>query len=92
MADSKKITGTTKSGFKFCINKDVWDDMELLEELEEIAKGNILVLPKVCERTLGKAQKENLYNHVRDEAGKVSANTVCDTLNEIMLLANAKNC
>lgn len=79
-------TGTTKSGFKFSVNEEVADDMEFLEELME-AQENAVFFPKVITRLLGSEQKKELYDHLRNEEGRVPIEAVTETFAEIMTLA-----
>lgn len=64
------ITGATKSGFEFSIDSDAIKDMEFLELVGE-AENNPTKLGKMYERLLGKEQKKRLYDHVRNENGRV---------------------
>lgn len=77
------VRGTTKSGFQFEVSKDVANDMELLEMLEEMTDENIFAMGKVCKKILGEAQKKALYNHLRTEDGRVPVNMVSETITEI---------
>lgn len=79
----KKIT--LKNGFKCSINDNRFDDMELLEDLAEVDKGNVLLLPDVISRILGEDNKKKLYDKVRDKkTGIVSSIAVGDALQEII--------
>ena len=75
--------GTTKSGFKFVIEDGVFDDMELLEALADVDKGNSAALPDVIVRVLGEDQKKKLYDHLRDQNGRVPVSKVGAELAEI---------
>ena len=86
------LTGVTSSGFHFEIDEDNLDDIEVLEGLAKIDKGNPLALPDVIERILGTEQKKALYEHIRKEKGKVPTSTVNQELTDIILNAdNGKN-
>lgn len=74
--------GVTKSGFKFVIEDGVLDDMELLEALVDVDKGNSAALPDVIVRVLGEDQKKKLYDHLR-ENGRVPVSKVGAELAEI---------
>ena len=64
-------SGKLQNGFKFKVDEASLDDMELLEDLAEIDKGNVLKYPSAIERILGKEQKAKLYDKIRDpETGK----------------------
>ena len=69
------IKGTTKSGFDYTVQEEALDDYELLEELREI---------DAIEKIIGPEQKEQLKEHVRDEAGRVSIKRMFDEVGEIL--------
>ena len=77
----KKIE--TSTGFKLAIDIDFGDDMELFEELVEMEKGNATALPGVVAKILGEKDKKRLYDHVRDEKGKVKITAVEKEIVEI---------
>lgn len=79
----KKIT--LQNGFKCEIDDQRLDDMELLEDLVAVDKGDVLKLPAIIEKILGVEQKKKLYDKVRDKkTGTVSSIAVADALQEIM--------
>ncbi len=86
-----KINGTTKSGFKFEIDEDALDNMEVLDYLAEADDGDSLAIPKLLNTILGKEQKKRLYNHLRTEKGNVPMKAVNDEVQEIFELCKAKN-
>lgn len=72
-----KIKGKTKTGFNFIIDEDIRDDMELLDNLIEMSKGNNAVVPDILISLLGEEQKKKLYDHCRNEkTGRVSSKKV----------------
>lgn len=74
--------GTTTSGFKFEVDDGINDDMELLENLIRMDKGDLSVLPDVMDTVLG-GQKAALYDHCRGDNGRVSAAAVMSEIKEI---------
>lgn len=80
----KKIKRTTKSGFDYTVQEEALDDYELLEELREIDKGNTSLVVDAIEKIIGPEQKEQLKEHVRDEAGRVSIKRMFDEIGEIL--------
>lgn len=77
--------GTLSNGFKFSINEDSLDDMELLEALAEADKGDVLKFVDVLDKLLGEKQKAKLYDSLRDKkTGIVSVTKVGDALVEII--------
>lgn len=78
----KVIIGTTKSGFTFRIDADILDDMELLDTIASIDE-NPLAISKVLKRVLGKEQHKALYDHLRNEQGRVSVMAVSEAIVDI---------
>lgn len=75
-------SGVTKSGFKFEIEDNALNNMELLDVLEETGEDPIGV-SKACTLLLGKKQKKALYDHVRKDDGTVPIDGVCNELKGI---------
>jgi len=72
------------NGFECVVNDDVFDDMELVEDLAE-TEVNPLKFKDVLNRVLGVNQKKALYDAVRDpKSGRVPISDVSDSLFEIM--------
>jgi len=79
------LTGTTSSGFNWQIEEDALDDMELLDALSEIDSGKLDSVSAACLHLLGKEQRAALYDHRRDERGRVRISDVSNELGEILL-------
>lgn len=77
------MEGKTKSGFQYKIAASAADDMELLENLVAIDKGDITKVPAAIDAILGEEQKKALYDHLRGEDGRVSVTKVIQELTEI---------
>ena len=75
---------TTKSGFCCEIDPEVLNNMELVDALAEVQNGNSLAYPTVCLLILGKETRTRLFNHLRNEAGRVPPADVDRELTEIM--------
>lgn len=69
MSDTNIVKITTQSGYELSIDKDSMNDMELLEDLVELDKGNIAVLPDISSRLLGDG-KADVYSHIKKATGK----------------------
>lgn len=85
----EELKGKTKSGFEFTIQKDISDDMELFELLVEADEGKASVLPKILTRILGPEQKKLLYDHCREESGRVRMTVVSEELAQIFQAVNS---
>ena len=73
------------SGVTLEIPDNAIDDMEFLELLISIDKGNPLAMPEAVEKLIGKEQKEKLYNAIRTEDDRVPVKDVRDSLLEILM-------
>lgn len=78
------LTGTTSTGFEWSIEEDALDDMELLDALAEIDAGKLDAVSPACLHLLGKEQRARLYDHRRDERGRVRISDVSAELGEII--------
>lgn len=77
------ITGRTSSGFEFHLNENTMDDYELLEALCEIDNGDYSKTTLMVEKLLGKEQKNDLKEHVRNKEGKVLSSLILAEVMEI---------
>lgn len=75
------ITGKTKSGFEFSVNRDDLDNWELFDAICMADEGNIAQIRKVASIILGKEQFTRLIDHLRDENGRARTT---DVLSEVM--------
>lgn len=76
------VKGTTSTGFNFEIDPDVVKDMEVIELIADVAEDGSK-MPKMLVAILGKDQKTSLYNHVRNDAGRVLFDDVNKEMEEI---------
>lgn len=76
------MKGETSTGFKFEIDDNRLDDMELVDVMAEI-DANPLLMPKLCRMLLGEGQKKRLYDHLRMKDGRVPIETVANEIQEI---------
>ena len=77
------ITGTTGSGFNYEIDDDALNDMELLDALCDLDRGDHSAISEVIRRLMGE-QKKALYEHLRGMDGRVKADEVINTVAEIL--------
>lgn len=75
--------GTTKTGFAFTIEDSALNDMELLEALTEVDRGEHGSFPIVIKRLLGDEQKKKLYDHCRDDSGRVPITSIAQEVADI---------
>ena len=77
------IKGKTESGFEFKLDEEVLNDLEFIENLKAVDKGDVTLLPEVVETVLGKEQKKMLYDHIRSKVGRVKIDLIAVELQEI---------
>lgn len=78
------IKGKTSTGFEFEIDKDRVNNMEYLETLAEIKKGNAEAYPEAVSLLLSKEMKKALYDHVRTEDGRVPLEDIDREIDEML--------
>ena len=76
------ITGKTKTGFEYEIDKKTLNDYEFLEEIDNIGK-NPLIIIKLLKRLLKEEQLEKLKEHIRNEEGIVQIDKMEKELTDI---------
>ena len=76
------ITGKTKTGFEYEIDKKILNDYELLEEIDNIGK-NPLIIIRLLKRLLKEEQLEKLKEHIRNEEGIVPIDKMEKELTDI---------
>ncbi len=81
------VKGETKSGFKFEIDPDEVNDIEFLERLGE-AGEDVSKMPRIMKEILGEDQRKRMYDHIRNEKGKVPIDAAMDIFTEILTIAN----
>ena len=78
-----KIKGRTATGFSFEIDEEARDDMEILERLIDMSRGDLTAMPDVLVGLLGTDQKKALYEHCRGKNGRVSSKAVYEEVQSI---------
>ena len=88
--ENEKVHIKTESGFECEVDADANNDQELLEALIEL-DNNPLYYIKTIKLLLGEQEKQRLYDHLRNENGRVPATKVMETIGEIIKLLGEKN-
>lgn len=78
------IEGKLSNGFEYSIEKDSFDDWELLEILERIDEGDQKLIVKAFPMILGERQFASLKEHIRNAKGRVSIVEMVSCFSEIM--------
>ena len=78
------IKGETTSGFEFEVDRNAVNNMELVDALADASgDDDLLAVSRVCRLLLDKETKERLYDHVRNEEGRVPVELVSKEVMEI---------
>lgn len=77
------IHGITSNGFEFEIKKDVMDNAEFMEVLEEAAE-DMPSYRKIGRMLLGDEQKKKMYDFFRTDDGRVPIDSVNTAFLEII--------
>lgn len=86
------IEGKTSTGFKFAIDENNFNDMEFIEVLKKVteietennASDYVMLLPDIIKFMFDEKQKKALYDHCRNEKGKVPLDRVNQEVMEII--------
>lgn len=73
----------TNSGFEIDVDNLVLDDMETFELICALDGGDATKLPALLSRLFTPEQKKALYDHVREEDGRVPISAVMKQVGEI---------
>lgn len=78
------MKGKTSTGFKYEIPDEALDDMEVLDALIDLDVGEPSGIKRAMVGLIGEDGKKALYEHCRQENGRVSAQLVISELKEIL--------
>lgn len=81
---------TTINGTVLNIDEECFDDIELLEALVSIEKGDVSLLPASIDRIFGE-EKKRFYDSLRNEKGRVPINAVMEEIKHIVSELGRKN-
>lgn len=84
------VEGKTKSGFLFALDENAVNNMELVDALAETEDDNPIAISRACLLLLGKDMRKNLYDHLRNDDGRVPVDAVSQELIEIFSAFGAK--
>lgn len=75
--------GTLENGFKYEVDENILDDMELLDAIAE-AEEDPLKISIVSKKILGTEQRKRLYDHIRREDGTVPVEEASQAIADIL--------
>ncbi len=75
----------TATGFEYEINKEMFNNMELLDAFADLQESDndVAAISKVIRLLLGNEAKKRLYDHVRTEDGRVPVDKVMEEMTYI---------
>ena len=77
------MKGKLKNGFEFDIDEKALDNMELIDAMAEAQDDNPAKFSKSILLLLGKDERDRLYDHIREQDGRVPIQAVSDSFVEI---------
>lgn len=77
----------TTSGFEIDIDQTRFDNAELLDALSDLNAGDGLAVSRVLSLLLGKEDKKRLYDHCREEDGRVPLDRLNQEIEDIFQLS-----
>ncbi len=76
--------GKTQSGFKYEIDENILDDMELIDAMAAAQGEDPTQISTVVVKVFGTEQRKKLYDHLRTEDGRVPVTDVANIITEIL--------
>lgn len=70
------MKGTTRTGFAFEVDENAFNDMEVVDVLSNEEMHATYKMSFLVSRVLGAKQKKALYDHLRDDSGRVPVDAV----------------
>ena len=80
----------TASGFECDIDEAALDDMELLDDLVALDSGDVSKFSSAIRKILEPADKDRLYDHLRNDSGRVPVSAFGVELGDIIKGLNSK--
>lgn len=77
------IKGKTNSGFEFELSEETINNMELVDALAEASDDDPISVSRVVKLFLGDDLRKKLYDHLRNEQGRVPVAAVNTEVMEI---------
>lgn len=81
---------TISTGLVVTLDEECFNDIELLEALVSIEKGDISLLPETLEKIFGE-DKKRFYDSMRNEKGRVPIDAVMEEIKGIISTLGHKN-
>lgn len=85
------VTVELECGLTLEVDETCVDDMELFDAICELTNGNLMKMPMVVTKICGAENKQKLYEHFRDESGRVSIKKIDTAVGEILQKLFPKN-
>lgn len=85
------MKGITKTGFEFEITVEALDDWEILDQLSEMADGNMLYAPKFIKKVLGAEQAKALVAHCSENGRTPTEKVLAEIFDIFGQMKDGKN-
>lgn len=79
------IKGVTKSGFEFELDENAMDNMELVDILATAQENDPFAVSRIVRCFLSEDQRRRLYEHHRDDSGRVPYTAIQEDVAEMFL-------
>lgn len=83
----------TRSGFECEVDENVLNDMEIIDlalEADEDEQNQLIIYGKLIRKILPDDTKKRLYDHIRDESGRVPPDALLSELTDMFNDINKK--
>ena len=83
----------TRSGFECEVDENVLNDMEIIDlalEADEDEQNQLIIYGKLIRKILPDDTKKRLYDHIRDESGRVPPDKLLEELTDMFNDINKK--
>jgi len=67
------------------VKDNAFDDMETLDALVALDKGDILALNTICSKLFSDEEKAKVYDHCRNEEGRVTIENFTKVIQTVMV-------
>ena len=76
----------TKDEFEVEVYDNAFDNMEAVDALVEMDEGNPLAISRISSLLFSKTEKKKVYDHLRNEEGRVTLASFIPFVTEVMTL------
>lgn len=78
-------------GIPCCFEKDVLDDIEMVENVLKLQQGNATVVVPIALSLYGAEQYDNIKSQLRDESGRCRLSAISDFVSKTLIEVGKAN-